>query len=150
VEVIDVMTRSGLRQWPKSKRSHRVVPVPEFVMEGMSACMAGRARNSLVFTAPEGGPINEANFRMRIWNPGIEKAVVRPLPPKFMRHTAASWLVMDGVPLMDLRDLLGHESYQTTERYAHLAPDAHDRVLKLWAGRTKRDVGARMAHVKEG
>jgi site-specific recombinase XerC len=28
VEVIDVMTRQGLRQWPKSKRSHRVVPVP--------------------------------------------------------------------------------------------------------------------------
>ena len=90
----------------------------------------GESEDLLVFTAPEGGPINEANFRMRIWNPGIEKAVVRPLPPKFMRHTAASWLAMDGIPLTDVRDLLRHESYQTTERYAHLAPDAHDRVLK--------------------
>lgn len=118
VEVIDVMTRSGLRQWPKSKRSHRVVPVPEFVVDGMSASMTGKARDSLVFTAPEGGPISDVNFRTRIWYPAIEKAGVRPLPPKFMRHTAASWLVIDGVPLMDVRDLLGHESYRTTERYA--------------------------------
>lgn len=28
IEVVDVMTRQGLRQWPKSKRSHRIVPVP--------------------------------------------------------------------------------------------------------------------------
>lgn len=27
--VVDVMTRQGLRQWPKSKKSHRVVPIPE-------------------------------------------------------------------------------------------------------------------------
>ena len=27
IQVIDVMTRRGLRQWPKCKKSHRVVPV---------------------------------------------------------------------------------------------------------------------------
>jgi integrase len=35
IEVIDVMTRRGLRQWPKSKRSHRVVPVPRGTLEGI-------------------------------------------------------------------------------------------------------------------
>jgi integrase len=146
VEVIDVMTRNGPRQWPKRKKSHRVVPVPGFVMDGMSACMTDRARDALVFTAPEGGPINDANLRTRIWYPGIAAAGIRPLPPKYMRHTAASWLVQDGVPLYDVQALLGHESFQTTERYAHLAPDAHDRVLKSWAGHTKKDTGARVAH----
>ena len=34
IEVIDVMTRQGLRQWPKSKRSHRTVPVPPGVTRG--------------------------------------------------------------------------------------------------------------------
>ena len=65
---------------------------------------------------------------------------------KYMRHTAASWLVQDGVPLYDVQALLGHESFRTTERHAHLAPDAHDRVLKSWAGRTSKDAGARVAH----
>ncbi|HEV2257142.1 MAG TPA: trypsin-like peptidase domain-containing protein [Streptosporangiaceae bacterium] len=49
--------------------------------------------------------------------------------------TAASWLVIDGVPLYDVQALLGHESYRTTERYAHLAPDAHDKVVQSWARR---------------
>jgi site-specific recombinase XerD len=52
-----------------------------------------------------------------------------------MRHTAASWLVQDGVPLYDVQALLGHESFATTQRYAHLAPDAHSRELESWARR---------------
>lgn len=40
---------------------------------------------------------------------------------------------MDGVPLYDVQALLGHESFRTTERYAHLAPGTHDRVLESWA-----------------
>jgi site-specific recombinase XerD len=46
-----------------------------------------------------------------------------------MRHTAASWLVQDGVPLYDVQALLGHESFATTQRYAHLASDPRSRVL---------------------
>lgn len=146
ISVVDVMTRSGLRQWPKSKKSHRTVPVLSDIMTGMSACMTGRPMNSLVFTAPEGGPVDDGNFRDRVWYPAIERAGVRRFPPKVMRHTAASWLVMDGVPLYDVQHLLGHESFRTTERYAHLAPDAHDRVLKSWASRAP---GARVAHGRE-
>jgi integrase len=52
LQVIDVMTRHGLREWPKSKRSHRVLPVPAHILEGMSVLMAGRQRDALVFTAP--------------------------------------------------------------------------------------------------
>lgn len=40
-----------------------------------------------------------------------------------LRHTFASWLVSAGVPLTEVRDLLGHASIRETERYAHLAPD---------------------------
>ncbi len=47
IQVIDVMTRKGLRQWPKSKKSHRVVPVPAYIMEGMAALMAGRPRDTV-------------------------------------------------------------------------------------------------------
>lgn len=40
-----------------------------------------------------------------------------------LRHTCAAWLVTSGVPLSEIRDLLGHASVTMTERYAHLAPE---------------------------
>ncbi len=40
-----------------------------------------------------------------------------------MRHTCAAWLVTAGVPLSEVRDLLGHSTVTVTERYAHLAPE---------------------------
>ena len=143
VEVIDVMTRQGLRQWPKTRKSHRAVPLPPGVLEGMSVLMAGRPRDSLVFTAPDGGPVCYANFRNRVWYPAVGAAGVRRFPPRVMRHTAASWLVQDGVPLYDVQALLGHESFATTQRYAHLAPDAHSKVLESWS---RRAAGAPVAH----
>lgn len=145
IQVIDVMTRQGLRQWPKSKKSHRVVPVQAHILEGMSALLAGRPRDGLVFTAPQGGPVTDGHFRNRVWYPAVAAAGIRRFPPRIMRHTAASWLVQDGVPLMDVQMLLGHEDYATTQRYAHLAPDAHDKVIQSWARR--RD--ARVTHERK-
>jgi integrase len=194
ITVVDVMTRKGLRGHPKSKKSHRTVPVPPNVLEGMSLLMTGRdwrmpcrcplvtdgpaerirkAANGpcpgLIFTAPEGGPVADAIFRSRVWYPAVEAARlcgkrppsadgecapgkcgreacddpahrIRRFAPRVMRHTAASWLVQDGVPLYDVQALLGHEDYATTQRYAHLAPDAHNKVIESWARR--RDASA--------
>jgi integrase len=113
----------------------------------MSVLVTGRPRDALVFTAPEGGPVADAHFRNRVWYPAVAAAGIRRFPPRIMRHTAASWLVQDGVPLYDVQALLGHEDYATTQRYAHLAPDAHGKVLESWA----RRLGAHVAHeAKEG
>jgi integrase len=40
-----------------------------------------------------------------------------------LRHTCAAWLVQAGVPLRQVRDVLGHSTVTMTERYAQLAPD---------------------------
>jgi len=40
-----------------------------------------------------------------------------------LRHTFASWLVINGIPLYTVQKLLGHSTSAMTERYAHLAPD---------------------------
>ena len=49
-----------------------------------------------------------------------------------LRHTFASWLVMNGVPLFEVSKLLRHSCIQMTERYAHLGPDhLHNAVANL-------------------
>jgi len=48
---------------------------------------------------------------------GIEDASFHSL-----RHTAASWLVMEGVDLYAVGRILGHKTPRMTQRYAHLSP----------------------------
>lgn len=48
-----------------------------------------------------------------------------------LRHTCAAWLVTSGVPLAEVRDLLGHASITMTERYAHLAPENLRNAVRL-------------------
>jgi integrase len=147
LSVVEVQTREGLRSYPKSMKSNRTVPVPPETLEGMSRLMVGRNRTDRVFTAPDGGLIDDGNFRDRIWYPSILAAGVRRFPPRIMRHTAASWLVQDGVPLYDVQALLGHESFATTTRYAHLAPEAHEKVIASWQ---RRGAAAATGYGKSG
>lgn len=55
--------------------------------------------------------------------------VARGLPPgdemcwHSLRHTCASRLVQRGVPLIVVKEWMGHAAIETTMRYAHLAPD---------------------------
>jgi integrase len=53
-----------------------------------------------------------------------------------LRHTAASWMVQNGVPLAVVRDILGHSDIKLTSRYAHVAPsqkrDAVEAIGDHW------------------
>lgn len=40
-----------------------------------------------------------------------------------LRHTFASFLIRQGIPLYHVSQLLGHSDIRITQRYAHLAPD---------------------------
>ena len=47
------------------------------------------------------------------------------------RHTCASRLVQRGVPILLVKDWLGHEDIKTTMIYAHLAPKALHSVVEV-------------------
>jgi site-specific recombinase XerD len=42
-----------------------------------------------------------------------------------LRHTFASYLAIEGVPIPVIKELLGHSSILTTIMYAHVSPKMH-------------------------
>ena len=73
-----------------------------------------------VFSREDGSRINSVkrSFATACRRAGIEDFRIHD-----MRRTCAAWLVSAGVPLTEVRDLLGHSTVIMTERYAHLAPE---------------------------
>lgn len=53
-------------------------------------------------------------------------------PPHSMRHSTASHMLEAGVPLMVIKNFLGHASLQSTQIYAELSQGTVDRHLKEW------------------
>jgi integrase len=59
----------------------------------------------------------------RTWNIARAKAGLPHVRLHDLRHSFASALVNEGVPLFDVQELLGHTSIKTTQRYAHLSKE---------------------------
>lgn len=68
------------------------------------------------------------NFK-RVWTAVCKKAELENFRFHDCRHDFASKLVMAGVPLIVVRDLLTHQSLETTQIYAHLAPSHLDNAI---------------------
>lgn len=53
-------------------------------------------------------------------------------PPHSMRHTAATHMLEAGLPLIYIKNLLGHVSIQTTQIYATISQKTADKYLQEW------------------
>jgi integrase len=132
VRVGQVMTRHGLRAYGKTSQAARSVPFPDDVGRLLWRLLADRGAGP-VFLSPRGGRVRDELFRDRVWAPALEAAGVEYARPYILRHTAASWLVQAGVPDREIMKILGHSSTALIATYAHLAPDAHEKVRGAWA-----------------
>lgn len=81
-----------------------------------------------IFTDKDGEKIKEvSNAFQKIvdrigFNKGVEDSRQRVVFHT-CRHTFASWLAIEGTPLLTIARLMGHKSIAMTMRYSHLSPD---------------------------
>lgn len=160
-----LVERKGFRlKYYTKGKSRREVPVSPQLVEAMAAHLAvnapidcglshgkGRTCPGLVFHR-DGRPLSRFGWpgnefadavgaatvkRPKANGRGTETIPVRRGTVHQLRHTRASWWVIDGVPLRVVQELLGHASVVTTERYSHLAPSAIDdpRIMASLVGR---------------
>lgn len=70
-----------------------------------------------VFTY-DGKPFNRAYTVA--WQKALKRAGIENFRWHDLRHTWASWLAQNGVPLSDIQEMGGWETYAMVKRYAHL------------------------------
>jgi integrase len=93
----------------------RVLTLNQLAVQVLQSLPVGEPAQ-LVF--PEVNAAHLSVYTRRVFaSVGIEDASFHSL-----RHTAASWLVMEGVDLYAVGRILGHKTPRMTQRYAHLSP----------------------------
>jgi integrase len=66
-----------------------------------------------------------------------------------LRHSAASWLVAEGLQTRKVADFLGTSEKMILDHYGHLAPDYQEEAAQA-IGRTRRFIGANIGALKNG
>ena len=129
----------------KSRKSRRILPLPEIAARPLRAWQAEQLREQeeaggrwagngleLVFTTRFGRPI-EASTINRSLHALSQCARVRPLHPHALRHSCATFLKAKKVEIIVIRDILGHSQMSVTaDLYTHvLAPELREAIEKM-------------------
>jgi len=125
------------------------VPLNDDVLAAIRSLPSSRERKGPIFRNqkhPEKPVLSNDHW----FKPALKIAGIRDFRWHDLRHTFASWLIQDGVPLERVSKLLGHKSLTMTMRYAHLAPNQlHEDVALLTRNSTPvapEDVCAQQQH----
>ncbi len=127
--VVDISGVLSLGTTKSGKR--RDVPVSGFLRDALALHIAGKAPTDVVFTAPRGRYLRNANFRRSCFDRAARTAGLPGLVPHSLRHTAASLAISSGANIKVVQTMMGHASATMTwDRYGHLYDGDLDSVAE--------------------
>ncbi len=88
-----------------------------------------RIDSNLLFPAKETKTTKPIDLR-KPWETAVQKAELHDFHFHDLRHSAASYLAMNGASLAEIAEVLGHKTLQMVKRYAHLSEGHTARVVE--------------------
>jgi integrase len=120
----------------------RTIILPEFIAARLATHIQEMAKDALVFTAPQGGPLRSSNFRRSVWTPACEASgMPEGLLIHDLRDTAASLAISAGASIKAIQRMLGHKhASMTLDVYGSLfEEDLEDLAERMDAKFSKAD-----------
>ena len=114
-------------------RSVPLVSQVQSVLNALSTVTSIR-RDALLF--PQPGTNSEKPLVIdRLWQRARAAAELTDFRFHDLRHTAASYLAMEGAGLREIADILGHKTLAMVKRYSHLTEDHKHQTVSRMADR---------------
>ena len=111
-------------------RKDRYVPISEHLIRGIQKFVDAERPTGWLFNGQEVEGRKGGDFDSRYSQKGVQWAVqqaakkagiLKNVNVHSLRHTYATHLLEDGMDILTLKDLLGHERIETTMIYLHVA-----------------------------
>jgi integrase len=141
--LVEVNGRFQRKAYPKGRR-RRTVPIPALLRELLAEHLRRYPAelDELVFRPMllgyrhgRSAALSRHHWPRTAFRPAVAAALGRAdVHVHDLRHSYASWLVQDGVPLYEVQRLLGHADAASSMVYAHLAPDQFERARRVLDG----------------
>jgi len=127
----DIDFKAGIITIPATRakgKRERYIPLTKTALEVLQEIPPHISKNALVF--PNGKGKQWDRFRA-LWDKARKEAGLNDFRFHDLRHSYASRLLMSGVDLAVIKELLGHKDYETTLKYAHLAPERLKKAVSV-------------------
>lgn len=100
----------------------RIVILPNWLMEEVEAWI--KQENARHVKDPS-APIFQISTRrwQQLLSEGSKKGLGFHVNPHLLRHSCATWMITNGVPIEQVKEFLGHDSIATTQEYTHISKD---------------------------
>lgn len=116
----------------ETKNGHpRSIPIGKEVTKHLSELSKVRhLQTNLLFPSPT--HLQTPIEIRKAWNNALANSGVENFRFHDLRHTAASYLAMNGATPIEIADILGHRTLQMVQRYSHLSQEhKHDLIDKM-------------------
>ena len=87
-----------------------------------------KGKTNLLFASKKNNGKTPVDIRTA-WEVALRKAGIADFRFHDLRHSAASYLAMNGATLAEIAEVLGHKTLQMVKRYAHLSEQHTAKVV---------------------
>lgn len=125
VDHLDFRRRAMWVRESKNKRD-RLIPLPRHLVGPLRGYVGAR-RDGPVFVSPRGGHYTKRALQKMLKRCAVAAGISDAMTPRVrchaLRHVFCVRLLEAGVPIHEVRDLMGHSDLTSTNEYANTSPE---------------------------